>query len=338
MSTLPALLALSPARPPRALVRIDAHASVAAALHLMRESQVTAVAVHGQKDHWIGAGVSAVLLDSDSICIGIVTVLDVLLYLTNHTRHLHPKNQSVTSSAAPANFAITIEKTRVADIVGQNPESLSLWVANVQLPLKLALEPLAKGVHRFLVPATSATNAGSNYQICTQSDIVSAIASLIDVEPDRFSSLSSAPISQFAAHNPVSVSMSASALESLEMIALMGVMAVPVVDRDGVLADTLSASDFRAVVTTIGENHKEIQLVQTIVQALADGMTVGEFLGILGTRRVLKGVVSEEATFRESLHKVIEWRIHRLWVVDGYGVPIGVLSLGDMIRAFREVL
>ncbi|ORY50416.1 hypothetical protein BCR33DRAFT_528853 [Rhizoclosmatium globosum] len=309
------------------LVDIEAHASVATALEVMKVNKVTALVVYGLKDHWLGAGNSNLCIGQKQL-IGLITILDVILHLSS--KHLE---------TSATNYTDLISQTRVVDIIGKNEESMSLWVGDTHSKLKFALEPLSKGVHRFLVPIYPPTSLENphpkpiDFQLCSQSDVIAQFAPLIESDI-RFKPLAATPVSSFCSSSPILAKRSDPVLPLLTSLASMNLMAVPVVDHEGILADTLSASDFKSVL------EGDVSIVQDIIKAITSGMTVGDFLGLVsrGKVRVLKGVVSPGVSFGEAVSKISQSRIHRLWVVDAFGVPIGVLSLGDMIRGILSAL
>ncbi|KAJ3015596.1 UNVERIFIED_CONTAM: hypothetical protein HDU68_012652 [Siphonaria sp. JEL0065] len=324
MDTLTSLLAH--AKHP--LVDIEAHCTIAQALELMKTKHVTSLVIYGEKDYWLGAGNTSICLDKKQF-IGLVSVLDIILFLAS--KNLEPSSFQ---------FDELVSSKRVVDLVGQNTESQSLWLGDTNAKLKFALEPMAKGIHRFLIPIYPPTESDAphqypkpvDFQLCSQSDVVAQFAPLL-FSDDRFKTLSESSISQFMSTNPKVVTRSDLVLPVLTSLASLNIMAVPVVDSEGILADTLSVSDFRAVL-------ERDSLVQEIVKAVVSGLTVGEFLDVVGggKRRVLKGVVMPNTLFGEAVTKVVHGRIHRLWVVDTGGIPVGVLSLGDMIGGIRQVL
>jgi CBS domain-containing protein len=98
----------------------------------------TALAVYGEKSRWLGAGGDLMACTSaNKQYIGIITILDIIVFLSQHP-----------TSAVNHLFS----HTRVASIIGSNPEGQSLWMMRPDQPLLFALEPMGKGVHRFLVP------------------------------------------------------------------------------------------------------------------------------------------------------------------------------------------
>ncbi|KAJ3133946.1 hypothetical protein HK100_003977 [Physocladia obscura] len=256
-------------------------------------------------------------------------------------------------------FKAFSEKTRVVNIIGQNRESQTLWIANPSLPLKLALEPLSKGVHRFLVPVSvPSTSVHPGYHMCSQSDIIANFAPFLNSNNinTKLAALARTPIAQLTASSIATlwtVEKTAPVVQVLTQLADQNLMAVPVIDaQTGILADTISVSDFRVLVVENRVTDDPTQRaggdVQDMIQALllSQEMTVGEFLEFVGKknsrgggsghRRVLKGVVSGNVLFGDAVEKVVESKVHRLWIVDGFGVPTGVLSLGDMIRSYKK--
>ncbi|KAI8608918.1 hypothetical protein BC830DRAFT_1174004 [Chytriomyces sp. MP71] len=318
-------------------IDVDAHASIADALTVMRDHKVSALVVAGEQGHWLGAGASCVTIaNSAKQLLGIVTILDVILHLANSVK-LSLEGNTVTS---------IMHATRIVDILGQNTESLSLWVADPSLELKLALEPLAKGVHRVLVPIYASNESAHHhhqppisFKMCTQSDVIRFFLPLLTTDP-AFSHLAHLPLSALTLPTvPSVVTRADPVMPALVRLAVQNRGAVPVVDRTGVLADTLSTSDFRALLWEKNAGHVA---VEAVVTAMVGGMSVGDFLELLQeregpARRVLKGVVSGSTRFVEAVRIVCENRIHRLWIVDGEGIPTGVVSLTDMIRCIRKM-
>jgi len=46
--------------------------------------------------------------------------------------------------------------------------------------------------------------------------------------------------------------------------------------------------------------------------------------------------VHDNATFGEVVHKLAKLKIHRLYIVDNQKHPIGVISLGDALKALLK--
>ena len=53
---------------------------------------------------------------------------------------------------------------------------------------------------------------------------------------------------------------------------------------------------------------------------------------------MVKGTCTLESTMEEMVRTVVEGHHRRLWVVDGDGKPVGVISLTDLIKAVIDRL
>ncbi|KAI9340033.1 hypothetical protein DFJ73DRAFT_845799 [Zopfochytrium polystomum] len=382
-----------------AIVDVEASAPLSAALAAMRKRSVTAIAVYGNRDHWIGAGSTTVCTAAGKLYIGIISILDIILHLAAHSTESYQQ---------------VIENTRISSIVGAHSEGQSLWVGNPAESLALSLEPLAKGVHRFLVPLYShATEPKSvrtlpaQYALLTQSDVcrffhahfllpdplLTTPALMLLSTSLTLLDLGLAPLASYRAGAPATVAVvqaSDPVLPALAAMAAHGVHAVPVVAYEAVgrptMVATLSTADFRGLLLRLDDDDVDGDVgdgggamavddggrrpwLKTLADGL-DGVTVGEFLARVGGStgsvgaaaksllvRVSEGPLSPmdvvvevdgmlervcfpATRFAEAVRRVVAGRVHRLWIVDeraavdeGVLVPIGVLSLGDIIRA-----
>jgi len=97
--------------------------------------------------------------------------------------------------------------------------------------------------------------------------------------------------------------------------------ALPVVDAQGALILTISASDFRGIEIS---NFADILL------------PVGDFLAKSRGPAFTPANVTCKAT--DSLHdvlaKLLANKVHRVWIVNAAYLPIGVITLTDIIKKF----
>ena len=99
---------------------------------------------------------------------------------------------------------------------------------------------------------------------------------------------------------------------------------VPVIDENGVIVATLSASDLRGVTNTS--------------IALFHSQTVGEFLFIINNGGVIREplIISINTTIKEAAKIMHRSRVHRLWVENSSETPNGgVITYTDIIRAIH---
>jgi len=103
------------------------------------------------------------------------------------------------------------------------------------------------------------------------------------------------------------------------------VSGVGVVDAAGVLVGVLSVTDLRSV----GYDDQLFKRLYT---------TVGEFIKVAHSHNVSKPkkviTVTSKNTVGEVFDRFTEYGIHRLYVVDQANKPVGVISLGDVIKLF----
>jgi len=98
--------------------------------------------------------------------------------------------------------------------------------------------------------------------------------------------------------------------------------AVAIIDDDGKLVDVLSVSDLRL----IGHNLNQLELVTR---------TVEEFSSFKATK-IAPVVVYACDTVAYVTQRLLENKIHRIYVVDNDNKPIGVVTLGDFLHLFVE--
>jgi len=103
-------------------------------------------------------------------------------------------------------------------------------------------------------------------------------------------------------------------LSCLRRMALEDVIALPIVDEAGKLVANLSASDLRGVTAD--------SLAAVILQPAID------FVRSPG-RPVI--VAQKSSRFGEVLQLLNNNHIHRVWIVDEQGKPVGVVSLSDIL-------
>ncbi|KAJ3198659.1 hypothetical protein HDU67_003458 [Dinochytrium kinnereticum] len=338
----------------------------------MKKNRVTALAVYGQKQHWVGAG-ELNICTKDKQYIGIITILDVILHLGK--RSLHPR---------------TLANSRIVEVIGSTVEGRTLWIGRPDVPLLRSLEPLAKGVHRLLVPiwspteqspsdatsshahlsttnstALSHTHAGdpSYFALASQSDVVRFLHHNLQIT-ELDANGASDPLLQalktvtprslgFVPEKPYAVKSGDPILPTLTAMASLAIQAVPVIQEDeesepstndlhrARVLCTLSTSDFRRLVTDdLYEPHPPS--LPDLVADL-DGLTVAEFIrrckgGFMLDPEVLGPGLT--CTMDDSLERIVSilvaGKVHRLWVLEEEKL-VGVFSLTDVIKAALEV-
>ena len=130
----------------------------------------------------------------------------------------------------------------------------------------------------------------------------------------------------------VTIAATATAMDAFTRLAEEGVSAAAVVDEEHRLVGVLSASDFLRA-----RHDEELHQWDRFFNDLR--LSVGEYLSL--RNKYFPGNFSKKPILLEHddqvldvLNKYTSNHIHRLFVVDGKGRPIGVWSLGDVIEVF----
>jgi len=101
--------------------------------------------------------------------------------------------------------------------------------------------------------------------------------------------------------------------------------AAAVVNEEGVLVSTLSSTDLR---------NLTLELLGEMRQ-----MSVRKFLLHTKNEKDYRSpvcLVTEESTLIEIVRQIVEFRVHRVWIVDNEQKPFGVISLSDIFRVLAR--
>ncbi|GAQ78049.1 Cystathionine beta-synthase family protein [Klebsormidium nitens] len=160
------------------LIQVPYTSTVGDVINAYLTDDVLAYPITAPPNEWIGAlGGGSSVLESDPSTglptkqyIGVISVLDVLMHFADNADNIE------WALEAP------VEK-----LVGRSIEGLNLIVLRPDTTILAALDTLAKGVHRVLVPQTTSSlpgtprssrrsdgfaEAGSNYHFLTQTDVI----------------------------------------------------------------------------------------------------------------------------------------------------------------------
>jgi len=170
-------------------------------------------------------------------------------------------------------------------------------------------------VHRVFV----LHNDSSLTSVISQSDIIQFLAKHIQ---------SIGPISQKTVANiqqfhkeVVTVDIDTKAIDAFYLTYIVAVSAVAVVNKEGVLVTTISVSDLRGITET-----KLSSLCTPVLECLQNfdqGVPMPQ-------------TVTSSSTFETVILKLAKMRVHRLWIVNEQGKPVGVISLSDITSMLRQ--
>ncbi|KAJ3112143.1 hypothetical protein HDU96_004911 [Phlyctochytrium bullatum] len=196
-------------------------------------------------------------------------------------------------------------------------ESYRVYERDFRDTLEATLIAFAKGTHRALISDALRTRPTV---LLTQTDVLRHMAG----DPARYAGAPTEFTSSLGALGFTSrgavlvVAESEAAIDGYARMAAKKVPALPVVDEKGVVVDTLSASDLR------GMSAATLTNVQ---------LPVREFVKLSPTHRNSTVSLAETDTLATALKTLVDANVHRAWILDAQGKPIGVVSQSDIIGA-----
>lgn len=240
-------------------------------------------------------------------------------------------------------------------MVGETEEGKSLWTADPFSHLRHAIEPMAKGVHRLLVPLYDKNSFDvhqdifpEKFQLCTQTDVlgfilchsadfdVNQIMSLnVETAIHKYKSRHDDPLYEKLLKNEAHIVEKTDEKElvyhAFKRMAELNISAIAVVDEehDGILIGTLSVSDLRFV-----SSKAEIE---PLIKEMAT-MSIKDFL-LRVKKQPVSGINSlitckPNDSVRATINNALENKVHRVWCIDEQERPLHVVTFTDMIRWF----
>ena len=233
-----------------------------------------------------------------------------------------------------------IFKEPVVSLLGLSDESKNAPVFQAADNLKGLLNVFDHGFHRALVmfngpnqlqPSVSAssetTPSDNTYtRMVSQTDVVRFLhANSNDL---ALKNMMDKPLKQLGLKHlsgedskkqAVCISARATALTAFQKMLLYKVPALAVVDERNRLLTTFSASDIRGTTQETFRN--------TVLPIL-------DFLKITRGYPVEPVICTPEDTLRSVIESILKAKVHRAWVVNKDGQPVGVVALSDIIGVF----
>jgi len=174
-----------------------------------------------------------------------------------------------------------------------------------------------KGIHRVAIMEEQKDSLPQIRNIISQSDVISFLAKNIN----HFGKLGHCPIEDLNLGQKsriISVSSQSKAIHAFYQMIQRNVSAVAIVDKQGVLVASISATDLRGLQQ---ENFSGLLL------------PVLEFIQLHVPDLIIPPLtVRSSTTFETVILKLAAARTHRLWVIDEMDRPVGVISLTDVMK------
>lgn len=273
---------------------VDCRTTVATTLDVLNEQSISTIAVYGEVGHWLG---DAQLVCGNKQYIGMVSILDLLSFLIKRPDAIEESLQR-----------------RVSDAIGSTIETMSIWTEAVDRPLFFCMEQFCRGTHHAFCVADGFADEP---RMLSQSDLVSYILKNETAMP-HISAALDRPVSSIATAATDTIGGGDKLSDAVQL--LVRHHALPVVDSQGTVISTLSASDMKG------------QLSATI--AVIAPMTVMDYLLYKNADVVpIPFTVPVDTTVRNAAQAVLQRGMHRVWLQPDTvrGIP-GVVSLTDIIR------
>ncbi|KAJ3091473.1 hypothetical protein HK102_000419 [Quaeritorhiza haematococci] len=286
-------LALASSKPE--LVAIPPNISIAMALHIMAKNNILSLPIYSSS--------------MPNKVANIINIFDILRYVVNKLGE-----ERGTDIKAMPDLAEDVQNVLSLDA---DTESYRIMERDYRDTLAETCVAFTKGVHRCLV--TDVVNKKKPHLV-SQTDIVRYIATHPEVVRDIVDLNKS--IKELGLVGPtkkvVTMAATESALDGIRRMKTNKILALPIVDSEGKILSTLSASDLRGITV-----EKLVQLCLPVVDYLKTSNNHGVPDPI---------TCIADDTIQEVLDKINKCKVHRVWVVDADKKTVGVVSLSDIIR------
>eukprot|EP01118_Nematostelium_gracile_P011746 TRINITY_DN421_c0_g1_i1.p1 TRINITY_DN421_c0_g1~~TRINITY_DN421_c0_g1_i1.p1 ORF type:complete len:327 (+),score=67.36 TRINITY_DN421_c0_g1_i1:43-1023(+) len=273
---------------------------------------------------------SAPILDDDQKTIGIVDVLDIVLFIIG----LFPKevpwdNLDENELRKVLQSGSQFDNTPISELLELSHRIKQqyghLITVTKSTPITKLLDMFYLGIHRVLV----LDDKGVVENVISQSDLLHILGQCLPFLEERERKIL---VKDFGLSSELTtVKMDTKTIQVLSMmqtnIDLPILSAVPIVDIDGNLVANFSASNLKGLrQTTFISLLLPVMTFLTIQQETEDFQT-----NLTRFKSVHPIVCDMDTTFECVVERMVAHRIHRLWIVQDKR-PIGVISIGDVFR------
>lgn len=250
--------------------------------------------------------------------LGFVDMLDIVSFAVSL---LEFNNGEIDSQLLFENSQKMLSK-QVKHIVDMSKINPVCQVRDIS-PLLQTIGVFQKGIHRVAVIGPD----GQIVNILSQSDVVRFLLS----EVDNFLPVFDKTVAELnlGSSNPITIHQDELTIIALKKMHENKISALAVVDDHGLLIGNLSASDLKGAVTT-DEDEGADPLGSLLLPVLS-------FLRQGGMSCFPVATCTKKNTFNMVLVNVVSSRVHRLWIVDEVGKPIGIISLTDIMKSLIDL-
>jgi len=279
---------------------------------------------------------SAPVLDCNQKLVAFVDILDIVLFITKLFPEGVPLEKINREHVQQVlNVGKQFDNTSILEVVAF-AKSVLMYNDNV-MPVQRnthitqLLDMFYQGVHRVPVMSDDGTRI---LGVISQTDLLSILAQCITVldQTSRTKTVAELELGEkelITVHKDTSV---ISVLMRMNRALKRPVSAVPVVDDTGRLIANFSASNLRELQKSNFDSillpvlpylerirHEERQRFHTTIQSM---------------KSLHPMTCTLESTFQSVVFNLVTNRVHRLWLVDKEGKPVGVISMSDIFKVF----
>jgi CBS domain-containing protein len=253
---------------------------------------------------------SVPVMDGTKGCVGMIDTLELVKftaysYLTSQDASVMDDNLQ----ASPEMFTqFEFEDKTANDVLKLSERSREVRVVDKDATLRDVAEILSYEDHRILV------GRDKDAKLISQTDIVSYLS---DRKDQLDKNVLNTPVGQLNIPKKIiHVSYRTPTIKAYNHLIRHKISALAVLDENQKLVGNLSASDLRGLTD---------ETLNTLRQP------VNQFIHNTGQKNLV--CCSPEEKLDMAMNKLVENKVHRLWVTDEQNKPVGVLSLTDVIRA-----
>jgi len=287
------------------LIFANSNDSVLDVLKLLRKKKVISVPVYDQQqEKWIG------LVD-------MFDIMTVMVFMSDLKSLVDTVNQKeVDWYQFIENELNVVKDETIASIC--NAAERNPWCPVSRLkPLNSLMDMFSKDVNLHRVPIVD--DEGQVIGIISQARVINYLYKNVENFPD---SAAVKVKDYFKPTTVISITADKTAIDGYQLMVSKKVSGLAIVDMEGKLIGSLSASDLKG--------SMEINLFHDLYLPVALYLEKG--LPDFDRRQSHVPVTcTTTSSIYELLHKLASKHVHRLFVVDSFNRPIGVLSLCDII-------
>ncbi|KAL6052907.1 AMP-activated serine/threonine-protein kinase regulatory subunit [Balamuthia mandrillaris] len=295
---------------PKPLIDADSDATLENVLELLTQNNILSVPIYEKTPH------------GKKKYVGIISSFDIMTYVAFAT---YFKDQELSLEEQDFS-AIRFNDLKASALLGATSrESEDLWYCTESTDLFTVLEYFHKGVHRCLVE--SEEGEGDKCYLLTQSDVIRFLSK----NESKLGEVVHKRVEELNLVNPLgggkgvaSLPSYATALEGFRVMKMHEVQALPVVEaeKDNSIITTLSTSDLKGI-----HNDSLKDVLLPVLDYLKGREKDGKLVHPL--------TCHSRDNLAEIMLKMLSARRHKhqVWVVNSAMVPIGVISMTDIIRS-----